>query len=143
MRVGCLILLAITAVPILKSEGPSDVEQVKTILAAQVDAWNRGDLEEFMRGYLPSEELVFIGSKGLTYGWKKTLANYQRSYPDRETMGTLTFTLLELKPLGDEHMLVIGKWHLARQTKDDAAGHFSLTWQKREGKWFIIADHSS
>lgn len=143
MRVGCLILLAITAVPILKSEGPSDVEQVKTILAAQVDAWNRGDLEEFMRGYLPSEELVFIGSKGLTYGWKKTLANYQRSYPDRETMGTLTFTLLELNPLGDEHMLVIGKWHLARQTKDDAAGHFSLTWQKREGKWFIIADHSS
>ena len=143
MRVGIFALLAIAAVSILRGGDPADVVQVKTILATQVDAWNRGDLEGFMQGYLPSEELVFIGSKGLTYGWKQTLANYHSSYPDRETMGKLTFTLLELKPLGAEHMLVIGKWHLARQTKDDAAGHFSLTWQKREGKWFIIADHSS
>lgn len=143
MRIWILSLCAFGFLFGLKAEEPEDVVAVKNILADQVSAWNRGDLEGFMKGYLPSEELVFIGSKGLTYGWKQTLANYQSSYPDRETMGTLTFTLLELKPLGSEFMLVLGKWHLARETKTDAAGHFSLTWKKRDGKWFIIADHSS
>lgn len=124
--------------------GPArDVEAVRQILANQVDAWNRGDLEAFMKGYLPSEKLMFIGSRGLTYGWKQTLANYQKSYPDRAAMGQLTFDILEMKPLGDAHMLVIGKWHLARDLEEDAEGHFSLTWQKINGTWLIIADHSS
>ena len=96
-----------------------------------------------MQGYLPSEQLVFIGSRGLTYGWQKTLSHYKKSYPDRETMGRLTFTILEMKALGPEYMLVLGKWHLARDAKEDMQGHFSLTWQKIKGHWLIIADHSS
>lgn len=120
-----------------------DLNLVKDILKAQETAWNQGNLEGFMQGYLPSEKLVFIGSRGLTYGWETTLSNYQKSYPDQATMGHLTFTIKEMKPLGSEHMLVIGKWHLARPEKGDASGHFTLTWQKIDGQWFIIADHSS
>ena len=145
MRLGFAGILFVAIAPWLVGQeaGAQDLDSVKGILKAQVEAWNRGDLEGFMKGYLPSEKLMFIGSRGLTYGWKQTLANYKKSYPDLATMGKLTFTILEMKPLGDSHMLVIGKWHLARDQKEDAEGHFSLTWQKIDGHWFIIADHSS
>jgi len=144
MRLGIVFLLLCPTVWSIGGEtAAQDTATVRAILKEQVAAWNRGDLEGFMKGYLPSEKLMFIGSRGLTYGWQQTLANYQKSYPDRATMGELTFTILEVKPLGSNHMLVIGKWHLARDKKEDAEGHFSLTWQKIDGDWYIIADHSS
>ncbi|MEL6537682.1 MAG: nuclear transport factor 2 family protein [Bacteroidota bacterium] len=123
--------------------GDSDLDEILATLSAQTSAWNEGDLEAFMDGYWRSDELMFIGSRGVTYGWEATLENYQKGYPDRATMGTLEFTILETIPLENKHYLVIGKWHLARSEMDDAEGHFSLTWAKKNGKWVIIADHSS
>ena len=40
---------------------------------------------------------MFIGSKGITYGWDSTLARYKRNYPDKATMGKLTFELKDNK----------------------------------------------
>ena len=34
---------------------------------------------------------MFVGSQGITYGWKATLENYKKGYPDRATMGKLKF----------------------------------------------------
>jgi len=56
-------------------------------------------------------------------------------------MGTLVFTIIKKEKLGKENYLVIGKWHLTR--KDEVGGHFSLTWKKINGKWYIISDHTS
>ncbi|MCR5886191.1 hypothetical protein LRS06_00075 [Hymenobacter sp. J193] len=69
------------------------------VLTTQTAAWNRGDVAGFMQGYWPSDSLVFIGQKGLTYGWQSTLDNYRRSYPNAEAMGLLTFTNLRVEPL--------------------------------------------
>jgi hypothetical protein len=118
-------------------------EKIKSIMLAQVEQWNNGDLEGFMNGYWESEKLVFIGSKGLTYGWKKTLDNYKKGYPDRAAMGKLDFTFKEFIPLGKKHMLVIGKWHIRRASGESLEGHFSLTWELKKKEWVIIADHSS
>ena len=138
--IGCIFL---SGHGLAQTEPSADVAAVKAVLGAQEKAWNRGDLEGFMRGYLPSERLVFIGKSGLTHGWRRTLANYREAYPDKDTMGQLTFDILVVRPMGPEHMLVIGKWRLDREMKDDAEGHFSLIWQKIDGQWLIIADHSS
>lgn len=140
---AALFLASSTSVLLAQVQETEDTQQIKTILQAQEQAWNKGNLEGFMNGYLPTEDLVFIGSKGLNHGWKKTLSNYKSSYPDQATMGRLTFTILEMKPLGKDFMLVLGKWHLSREIKGDAEGYFSLTWQKIKGQWLIIADHSS
>jgi len=115
---------------------------IRRIMAAQEDAWNRGDLIAFMDGYWQSDSLRFIGSRGLTYGWQTTLDHYRKSYPDRETMGTLKFTVLSIEKLSKRSAYVIGKWHLAR-SKGDLSGHYTLLWKKINGKWVIVADHSS
>ncbi len=109
---------------------------------AQQLAWNRGDLEGFMEGYWKSDSLRFIGKRGITFGWQPTLDNYKKSYPDTQAMGKLQFTNLTLELTGDSSAYVIGKWELFR-TADTLNGHYSLLWKNIQGRWLIIADHSS
>ncbi len=120
----------------------TDEAAIRRIMSDQETAWNTGNLSDFMAGYWRSDSLVFIGSRGLTYGWQATLDNYKKSYPDRETMGQLTFTLVSVAQLSPTSAYVIGKWQLTR-AKGDVSGHFTLLWKKIEGRWVIVADHSS
>lgn len=120
----------------------SDEIAIRQTIAIQEADWNRADIEAFMGGYWKSDSLMFIGSRGVTYGWQPTLDSYKKGYPDAEAMGKLTFTILSLQILSPESAYVIGKWHLAR-TKDEVGGHFTLLWKKIGGKWLIVADHTS
>ncbi len=125
-----------------------DFQQFESLIEqkmnSQEDAWNRGDLEGFMNGYWHSDSLKFIGKSGLTYGWDTTLANYKKSYPDTDAMGRLTFDNLSIEMIDSDVILVIGKWMLARNTLGDTLqGHYSLNWQKKDGDWVIVVDHSS
>jgi Domain of unknown function (DUF4440) len=115
---------------------------IRAIMQRQQDDWNAGKIDAFMVGYWESERLMFIGSKGLAYGWRQTLDNYHVRYPDRAAMGTLTFTLLSVEQLSKKNAFVVGKWHLARSI-GDVGGHFTLLWKKIKGKWVIVADHTS
>jgi hypothetical protein len=120
----------------------ADEVSIKALLAAQTKAWNNGDLEHFMEGYLPSDSLLFVGKSGPTYGFNNTLNNYKKGYPDTASMGKLTFTLLSLQPIEKIHYRVLGKWELKR-SKGDVSGYFTLLLKKIKGKWFVIQDHSS
>ena len=117
---------------------------IKQAMQEQEDCWNRGDVRCFMKHYWESDSLRFIGKSGLTHGWQQTLDNYLKSYPDKEAMGKLTFNNLVVEFTDKNTVLVIGKWKLARSGDfKDLEGHYSLLWQKKNGRWVIIADHSS
>lgn len=119
----------------------TEVETIKKVLTDQQECWNKGDIPCFMEGYWKSDSLKFIGKSGIKYGWQNTLDNYIKSYPDKATMGTLTFGLLNIEPVGPDY-LVTGTWHLQR--KEDAPnGLFTLIWRKIGGEWKIVYDHSS
>lgn len=125
------------------NEVPSEVV-VK--MAAQEAAWNAGDIPAFMDiAYWNDDALLFVGSKGPTYGFEATLNNYLKSYASAEEMGQLHFELIEWKTLGPKHGFLLGSWALDRgEGLENLAGHFTLTWeQKPEVGWVIIADHSS
>lgn len=119
-----------------------DKKEILVVLRDQQDAWNKGDLEGFMAGYWRSDSLKFIGKKGLTYGWKNTLENYKKSYPDVSAMGKLSFEIISVELIENDAALVIGKWQLEREP-DNPSGYFTLVWKKTGGKWLIVADHSS
>ena len=119
-----------------------DRTAILEVLAKQEAAWNAGNLEAFMQGYWEDDSLRFIGKSGITYGWKSTLANYQRSYPDKAAMGKLEFKILRIEGMGKSAAHVTGAWHLVRE-KDEPKGYFTLLWRKIKGKWVIVADHSS
>lgn len=119
-----------------------DKQLIEQVLSDQQECWNEGDLECFMEGYWNSEDLMFIGKSGITYGWKQTLANYKKSYPSRDAMGQLSFQILEMEKLSEDFWMVVGKWSLQRKG-DNPKGHFSLIFRNFGGEWLIVSDHSS
>jgi ketosteroid isomerase-like protein len=119
----------------------SQPETVLNNMLEQEQAWNKGDIKKFMQHYWQSDSLTFIGSKGVTKGWQKTLDNYLKSYPSKESMGQLTFTIIETRVLSVESIYVIGKWELKKEKP--ASGHFTLLWKKINNAWVIVSDHTS
>ena len=123
---------------------------IRAALNAQVDAWNKGDVDGFMQSYEDSTETTFIGAT-LRKGFQPILERYRQNYSTREQMGTLTFVDLDVRLLpsscgGAEYAIVTGRFHLTRTahgkaTKDD--GIFSLVWRNGPHGWKIVLDHTS
>ncbi len=119
-----------------------DQRAITNLLEKQRLAWNRGDLEAYMQGYWKSDSLLFVGKSGPKYGWKTTLENYKKNYPDDAAMGTLTFKILQVNVLDLKNAFVLGAWHLKREA-DEPEGFFTLWLKRIKGEWKIVADHSS
>jgi beta-aspartyl-peptidase (threonine type) len=141
-----ILLLAAPAAPARRAH-PShnrgdDRSAITAVLKKQQEAWNQGDVDTFLQGYWRSPELTFSGSGGIARGWDGVLARYKEHYPNREAMGQLEFSGLEIRFLGKNAALVLGHWHLTRQ-KGDAGGVFSLVFEYFPGGWRIIHDHTS
>ena len=118
------------------------VAAVRTVLDAQVEAWNRGDIEGYMAGYWRSEKTIFISGDSVTRGWETVLARYKKNYDSREKMGTLTFSDLEITTIGNGAAVANGRWHLQR-AKDEPHGRFTLIFRKTRQGWRIVHDHTS
>ncbi len=118
-------------------------EDILQVMARQQNNWNAGDIEKFMEDYLKSDDLQFIGSKGIVKGWQATKERYLKSYPDRATMGQLKFDILEVDFHSKKTAWVLGKWYLTRPEKGDVGGYFTLIFKKVKGKWLIVSDHTS
>ena len=125
-----------------KAYSQRDELAVQKLLLKQSEFWNKGDIDGFMEGYWKNDSLMFIGKKGITRGWKATLENYKKGYPDTASMGKLRFELVEIRKLSTEYVYVTGHWQLTR-TLGDLSGMFTLLLKKLKGKWVIIRDHSS
>ena len=52
-----------------------------------------------MQGYWKSDSLQFMSNRGVNHGWQEALDGYKKGYPDIAAMGTLSFELLEIRPL--------------------------------------------
>lgn len=137
-----LILFAVTAA---YSQSAKDVAKAKSdiiaVMDAQAAAWNRGDVDEFMRGYWNSSELVFVSGDGVTRGWQPTLDRYKKKYDSREKMGTLKFSDLQIDVLSKTSAAVLGSWAL--EAPGNPHGKFTLIFKKFADGWKIVHDHTS
>lgn len=120
----------------------SDELAIRKILKNQVAEWNKGNIDNFMKGYWNSDSVMFVGKNGPVHGYTNTLNNYKKSYPDTTIMGKLHFIDLSLQKLSADYYFVIGKFLLTR-TIGNTKGVFTLLFRKIKGEWVIIADHSS
>ncbi len=115
---------------------------VVAVLEAQRDAWNRGDVTGYMDGYERSDETVMVSGDAITRGWQTVHDRYQKNYATREKMGTLTFSEIEVKEVGKDAVLMVGRWHLKR-VSDEPHGRFTLLFRKTKAGWKIVHDHTS
>jgi ketosteroid isomerase-like protein len=116
--------------------------EIRAVMAAQVAAWNRGDIDGFMNGYARSHATEFVSGDKITRGWQTVRDRYRKKYDSREKMGRLTFSEIKVTPLGADAAIVLGRWQLIRQS-DQPHGIFTLLFRRTPAGWRIVHDHTS
>lgn len=116
--------------------------EIRAVLQAQQEAWNRGNIDGFMNGYARARTTTFVSGDTVTRGWQTVRDRYNKRYSDREKMGTLTFSDLEITPLHQDAAIVSGRWKLKR-AKDEPHGRFTLIFRRTPKGWRIGHDHTS
>jgi beta-aspartyl-peptidase (threonine type) len=146
-----LLLVALAGCAAVEREGPPaaldaqrETAAIRAVLAAQQDAWNRGDVDGYMAaGYWQSPELVFLSGGSVTRGYEPVLARYRANYQaDGAEMGQLEFRETEIELLSPLIALARGRWDLAMKSSS-VGGRYSLVLRKFEVGWRIVQDHSS
>ena len=144
---AALLLFASCEPPALEEPAPEFDPQtvaaaVLDVLDMQVEAWNEGDIDAFMAGYLNTEELRFTSGNEVQRGWRQTRQRYHERYPDRAAMGTLAFENLDVRVLSEHAAMVFGRFRLTRKA-DEPTGLFTLLFEQHGEQWLIVADHTS
>jgi hypothetical protein len=120
-----------------------NAQVISKIMQAQVDSWNNGSIDGFMRGYWRSNDLKFITKNGIRKGYDSVATRYKRHYNSKEKMGVLAFKNLEFSTYDQKEELVnvTGKWFIEQKEKTDS-GFFSLLFKEIDSRWVIIVDHT-
>ena len=121
---------------------PNSVAEIQSVLSAQQDAWNRGDIDAFMNGYAQSASTVFVSEDEVRRGWETVRDRYRIRYSDRAKMGTLSFSDIEVTMLSPDAAVVLGLWRLKR-ANDEPHGRFTLIFKRLPEGWRIVHDHTS
>jgi len=137
--IRAIALLAFT--PLLFGQA----DEIRGMLMKSQDAWNRGDMAAFVSDYEDAPTTTYVGREVTRGGVDAILARYQRGYPTTEKRGKLTYSEIEVRPLGEGYALAIGRFALKRTAEGggDASGRFSLVLRRTAKGWKIIHDHSS
>jgi len=137
---GTTILLLMAGASLGQSTASESA--IRKVMDEQAAAWNKGDIDGYMKGYWVSDKLTFVSGDTVTRGWQATLDRYKKGYNTREKMGVLTFSDLEITVLSKDAAIVLGSWHLKR-SKDEPHGKFTLVFRKFKEGWRITLDHTS
>ncbi len=135
--------LVVPAVLFALAAADKPADAVKAVLAEQVAAWNKGDLGRFLDTYWDSDELTFYSGGAVTRGRKAVAERYRKNYQaEGKEMGKLTFSDLEVQPLGPDAAMARARWKVVT-SKETMEGLFTLILKKFPDGWKIVHDHTS
>ena len=111
------------------------------LMNTSADDWNRGDLDKFMSVY--DSEATFMTGTG-PVGIVATRENYQKVFfKGDKPIQNLRFEEMVVRPLGNDHALLTGKFVLYGNGMADRMGRYTLVFVKRSTGWKMLHDHSS
>lgn len=141
---GAAILLAATAacsVHVRAGNGPSPVQGIVDRLMETAAAWNRADIDGHVSAYADSAEFM---APGPVIGRERIKASLLRSFwRDGRPLQQLRYEQVQVRPIGEEHALMTGRFILSGGGMQDRSGWFTLIWAWTDGQWRIVHDHSS
>ena len=117
---------------------------IRRVLDAQVESWNRGDLDGFLEGYQHGPGVVFQSGAERFDGFDAMRSRYRKTYQaEGREMGKLAFSGLDVVVLGPDAAMVRGRWQLTLSDGKRPAGLFTLILRKLPEGWRIVHDHTS
>lgn len=119
------------------------LDVVKIVLAQQA-AWNKGDLDGYLSHYKESPDTQAVLAN-LVRGVENIRAAYRQNFPNKDSMGSIEDTDIDVKTLGDNYALATGRYHLNRPKKSGGPveGTFMELFEKTQGGWQIIFSQST
>jgi beta-aspartyl-peptidase (threonine type) len=143
---GLLTAVVLAHQELALGSGDSDerIQAIRAVLDRQVANWNKGDLDGFLTGYWNSPKLVFQSGGQRYDGFDAMRERYRRRYQaEGKQMGRLTFSAVEVEPLGPEAVMARGRWQLLMSDGSRPGGLFTVIFRKLPDGWKIIHDHTS
>jgi len=119
-----------------------EAEAIRSVLWAQREAWNRGDLNGYMAGCWNDERFISVSDDGITRGWLALRNRFEDAFPDPAAMGHIELEILKLEFLGDDAALVMGSVAMALPAAQ-GIGSFTLIMRFIDHQWRVAHDHSS
>jgi beta-aspartyl-peptidase (threonine type) len=120
------------------------IASIRAVLESQEAAWNKGDLDAFLAGYWNSPRVVFQSGGNRYDGWEAMRDRYRARYKaEGKAMGRVSFTRIEIEPLGPLAALVRGAWRLNLPDGAHPGGLFTLIFRRFPDGWKIVHDHTS
>ena len=119
------------------------LDVVKIILAQQA-AWNRGDLDAYLSHYKDAPDTQAVLAN-LVRGIDNIRAAYRQNFPNKDSMGAIEDSDIEVRALGDSYALATGKYHLNRPKKSGGPieGTFMEVFEKTQAGWQIVFSQST
>src|ERR1700757_5197008 len=77
-------ILTATSVFALPTQSGNPAAEIQSVIRAQQDAWNRGDIDGFMNGYARSQSTVFVSEDTIRRGWETVRDRYRQKYSNRK-----------------------------------------------------------
>jgi uncharacterized protein (TIGR02246 family) len=149
MLAGSLCAVLFAAPAVAQSSDPlftatrQQLDVVKIILAQQ-NAWNKGDLDAYLSHYKDAPDTQAVLAN-LVRGIDAVRSAYKQNFPNKDSMGTIEDTDIEVRALGDNYALATGKYHLNRPKKSGGPveGTFMEIFEKTANGWQIIFSQST
>jgi uncharacterized protein (TIGR02246 family) len=121
-----------------------DAQQVYEVLLKMLERWNAHDIEGHLEVYWNSPELLVVVDSEEFNGWQQLHDSYINGYPDRNAMGFIRPTRIQVKLLKPDLALALTWWSASfSSSKQLVMGNSTMNLQKFDGGWKIIASHSS
>jgi ketosteroid isomerase-like protein len=121
--------------------------ELRKVMEASAAAWSAGKLDDFMTIYEDAPGTTYISGGKVVKGYANIRAMYGERFGAGKPgqLGALSFELLETRPLGEAHALLLGRYHLqpAEAGKPAFSGLFTLLFHRSQGQWRVINDHTS
>lgn len=119
------------------------LRQICAMMSGSAAAWNRGDLDAFVRDYADDMGTTYIGSRGIMRGRASIREAYAPRFAPGATRDSLHFERVEVDLLGPDLANTIAWYVLVRGDSVTARGPTSLVMRRMNGAWKIVHDHSS
>jgi len=114
---------------------------IRAALAATAAGWNWGDLDQYLSAY--TDSITSAGPHGCVTGRAAAAAVMREGFwrggrPSQH----LGYDHLVIRPLGDKHAFVTGRYVLTGGGQPDRTGWFTTIWVRSATGWRMMHDHS-
>ena len=137
-----LLIISLAAISCSNNKNINKTQlSITELMTQSAKDWNEGNLDAFMALYDTASTFMMPNGPVGIAGMKE---NYQKSFFNgRMPKQNLKFEEMLIRALGEDYVLLTGKFVLYGNDLQERSGRYSLVFVQRKEGWKILHDHSS